>query len=97
MTYKEYFEARLNNLPKTKIGNVEFYEQELNELTESGDIYVITFKKIYQICPANYKPGFIPYYGKLVFSSPEQLCKRGRYYTMNAKGVNNLLGQEIFV
>lgn len=95
MNYKEFFEARLNNLPFASVGPVKLFEQQINEYLEAGNRYIVTYKKVYEIVTANYKPGFVPFRGHLVYSSPEALTRRGRYYPMSAKAVNDLLGFEL--
>lgn len=95
MSYNEFFEARSNNLPFASVGPVELFEQQINEYLEAGTRYIVAYKKVYEIVTANYKPGFVPFRGQLVYSSSEALTRRGRYYAMSAKAVNNLLGFEL--
>lgn len=92
MDYKDYITARQNNLKTAKIGRVELYQQEINEYLEAGKIFIVQYRKIYQIVHVNYKPEFIPYCGKLVYTSPDNLTRRGRYFALTAKEVNKLIG-----
>lgn len=95
MNYKDYQLARSNNLPTAKIGNIELYDQEIKEYLLKGCKYIVTYKKVYQIKQFNCKPGFVPFHGLLVFNSLDPLTRRGRYYAMTAKQVNNLIGIEL--
>ena len=95
MTYKEFMQARANNLPTVKIGGAELFEQEIFELLEKKQEYIVNYKKVYQIATANYKREYLPFYGRLVYTSPEPLTKRGRFVPMTAKEINHLLGFDL--
>ena len=91
----DYMTARQNNLPTAKVGNVDLYLQEITEYLEAGKIFIVQYRKIYQIKHVNYKPEFIPYCGQLISTFQKPLTKRGHFYAMTAKEVNNLVGFEL--
>jgi len=97
MTFKRYQELREQGAPTIKLAGITFYGEELNELMEKDERYIITGRNIYYLDVANYKtePKFKV---SKVWHTDDVLpfTKRGRYYTFDYKAVNNLLGQEIF-
>lgn len=97
MTFKRYQELREQGAPTIKLAGITFFGEELNELMEKDERYIITGRNIYYLDVANYKtePKFKV---SKVWHTDDVLpfTKRGRYYTFGYKAVNNLLGQEIF-
>ena len=95
MNYLDYIKLREQNAPKITLAGIEFYGKELEELMEKNERYIVKFKSISYLETANYKD--VPKFKvRKVWDSPEQLTRRGRFYTMNYKSVNNLLGREVF-
>jgi len=78
-----------------KLGNVEFNENELQELYANGKKFIVQFRAIYQVFYSKnmgfYANKIYNEYGKL------PLTKKGRYFMGNAKFVNDLLGKELVV
>lgn len=96
MTYSEYSEARRNNEQIIKLAGIEFYKQELTEHFEAGTVYIVKYKSIYLLEPANYKTE-PKIKARKVYESTETLTRRGRFYSMTREQVNNLLGRELFI
>lgn len=96
MTYLEYAEARRNGEPIIKLAGIEFYKQELNEHFEAGTVYIVKYKSIYLLEPANYKTE-PKVKARKVYESTGTLTRRGRYYSMTREQVNKLLGRELFI
>ena len=96
MTYSEYNEARRNNEPIIKLAGIEFYKQELTEHFEAGTVYIVKYKSIYLLEPANYKTE-PKVKARKVYEGSEKLTRRGRFYSMTKEQVNNLLGKEFFI
>ena len=74
-----------------KAGRVELSREEVEELQETNRIYIVAFRDIYQINHSNaqgcaYATRIHTKIGDL------PLTARGRFFAMDAKGVNNLLG-----
>ena len=96
---REYNKAKETN-SFIKLAGIEFFGAELEELMQSNERYIIKYRSIYYLSPANYKDN-----GKPKFKVEEvykhtgilPLTKRGRFHTMNYKQVNNLIGQELFI
>lgn len=95
MDYLDYQTARQNNLQTVKFGSVELYGQEIKEYYESGRIFIVQYRKIYQIRTFNAKNGCIPFAGNLLSTFQKPLTRRGRFYAMTAKQVNELVGLEL--
>jgi hypothetical protein len=74
-----------------KVGRVELSRIEVEELQKANRVYIVVFRDIYQINHSNaqgcaFATKIYTKYNDL------PLTGRGRFYAMNAKGVNNLLG-----
>lgn len=83
--------------PRITLAGIEFFDEELKELMEKNERYIIKQRTIYYLQTANYvnDPKFKV--SKVWHHDGElPLTKRGRYVTMDYKAVNHLLGQEIF-
>ena len=72
-----------------KIGSAELTEESVKALYEDKK-YICTYKGVYQL----FYSKNTGYYGKLVIYS-KNLAKRGRFYALSAREVNNVLGKEI--
>lgn len=99
MSYKEFMELRNSNAPKITLAGIEFYGKELDELMEKDERYIIKYRSVYYLEVANYiKDGNPSYKVRKVYRETGNvpLTKAGRFVTMDYKGVNNLLGQELF-
>ena len=70
-----------------KIGNVELTKEEAEKLYESGK-YIVTFSRIYQLHYSNAQKRV---YGTEIYRQ-QGMARRGRFYAMDAKTVNHLLG-----
>ncbi len=79
-----------------QIDPIQMSEKELNEHLEKGTRYVVSGKRAYYIAHVNYKPDFIPFYGRLVFCWGKPQTKQGLYIVLNADGMNRLIGQQLF-
>lgn len=97
MTFKRFYELKMQGAPTITLAGITFFGEQLEELMEKDERYIIKYRDIYYLQTANYKtePKFK---ASKVWHTNDELpfTKRGRYYTMNYKQVNNLLGQEIF-
>lgn len=74
-----------------KIGTVEFFPEEALKLY-SEKKYIVTYSKIFQLF---YSQAQGRVYGKEVYCKPKAgvgFARRGRFYAVDAKSVNNLLG-----
>ena len=74
-----------------RIGNVELSPGEAEKLYYSGEKYIVTFSRIYQI---HYSQAQRRFYGQEIFRAMpgNNYARRGRFYAYDAKGVNWLLG-----
>jgi len=70
-----------------KIGSVELTKEEAEKLYESGK-YIVTFSRIYQLHYSNAQKRV---YGTEIYRQ-QGMARRGRFYAMDAKTVNHLLG-----
>lgn len=97
MNYQRFMELRAKGAPTIKLAGIQFFGEELEELMEKDERYIVTHRDIYYLEVANYvkEPKFK---AKKVWhhDGELQLMRRGRYTTMNYQQVNNMLGQEIF-
>lgn len=75
-----------------KIGTVELYENEVQKLYEEKK-YIVTYNGVYQIFYSNAQKQF---YGQKVIEQ-KGIAKRGRFYTMTAEIINDILAQKILV
>ena len=77
-----------------KIGPVELTMDDAEKLYTSGEKYLVTFSKIYQI---HFSQAQKTYYGSVVYSCAKgaNLAKRGRFHAFTAREVNNLLGYKL--
>ncbi len=73
-----------------KIGNVELYEKDIQKLYEEHK-YIVTYGGVYQIFYSNAQKKF---YGHKVINQ-KGIAQRGRFYTMDAKTINHILGEKI--
>lgn len=72
-----------------KIGTVEFFPEEALKLY-SEKKYIVTYSKIFQLF---YSQAQGRVYGKEVYCKPNAgFARRGRFYAVDAKSVNSLLG-----
>ena len=74
-----------------KVGRVELSREDVEELQETNRVYIVFYRDIYQINHSNvqnraFATKIYTKYGDL------PLTLRGRFFAMDAKGVNNLLG-----
>lgn len=97
MTFKRFYELKLQYAPTITLAGITFFGEELDELMEKDERYIIKYRNIYYLEVANYKTE-PKYKVRKVWHTDDVLpfTKMGRYYTMNYKSVNHLLGQEIF-
>ena len=74
-----------------KIGPVELSPQEAEKLYYSGEKYIVTFSRIYQI---HYSQAQRRFYGQeIIRATPgNNYARRGRFHAYDAKDVNWLLG-----
>lgn len=79
-----------------KVGPFDVPEKNISQMLESGKRFIVTRTKVYHLDHVNYRPEFIPFYGRLVYSSPKPLTIRGRYQIMNAEGANRVIGHNLF-
>ena len=97
MTFKRFNELKEQGAPTIKLAGITFFGEELEELMEKNERYIIKYRNIYYLDVANYKtePKFKV---SKVWHTDDELpfTKRNRYYTMDYKSVNHLLGNEIF-
>lgn len=97
MTFNRFYELKLQGAPTITLAGITFFGEELEELMEKNERYILKNRDIYYLDVANYKtePKFKV---SKVWHTNDVLpfTKRGRYYTMDYKGVNHLLGQEVF-
>ena len=71
-----------------KIGTVELFEDEAEKLYSSGK-YIMTSSAVYQI----FHSKNAGYYGQRVHYKPHARYTRpGRFHTLTAKEINNVLG-----
>ena len=70
-----------------KIGSVEVTEQEAFSLYEQGK-YIVTYSMIYQL---HYSAAQKRVYGTVIYRSPG-MARRGRFYAIDGKSVNRLVG-----
>lgn len=73
----------------TKVGNAEFYQEDLAEVYNNKQ-YVCTSSAIYQIM---YSVAQKRYYGAKIYN--QGLAGRGRFYLLTAKQINNILKTEL--
>jgi hypothetical protein len=74
-----------------KVGRVELSREEVEELQETNRVYIVAFRDVYQINHSNaqgcaFATKIYTKYNDL------PLTARGRFFAMDAKGVNNLIG-----
>lgn len=74
-----------------KIGTVEMYESEAQEIYEAGK-YILTYSKVYTV---DYSTAQKRFYGRVVLNQGG--ARRGRHYIMTAKELNRLFGKMIFI
>jgi hypothetical protein len=73
-----------------KIQGIEFTESNLQELENKGKIFIVKASKIFQI---HYSNAQKTYYATTIYRSLDGLLtKPGRFFAMDSKTVNNLLG-----
>ena len=76
-----------------KIGPVELSPDEAEKLYYSGEKYIVTFSRIYQI---HYSQAQRRFYGQEIFRAMpgpgNNYARRGRFYAFTAEKVNSLLG-----
>lgn len=75
-----------------KIGNVELYESEVQKLYEEKK-YIVSYSGVYQIFYSNAQKQF---YGQKVIEQ-KGIAARGRFYTMKADAINNVIGEKILI
>ena len=97
MDYKRFYELKLQGAPTITLAGITFFCEELDELMEKDERYIIKYRDIYYLETANYKTE-PKYKVRKVWHTSDELpfTKKGRYYTFNFKDVNHLLGQEVF-
>ena len=78
-----------------KAGSIELTEAEVNEYYNNGQIYLVSYRKVFQIFWSNAQGRF---YFPVVYhhSGDLPLTKRGHFFAMNAKGVNGLIDHPLF-
>lgn len=92
----------------TKIAGIEFTQEDIKELEkkyfEENKKYIVKYKTIYEL--AYHEPRFDKlnegYFGaREVYKNYDKksvgYTKKGRFFIMNAKSVNELIGREFFV
>ena len=75
-----------------KIGNVELYEDEARKLYEEKK-YIVTYGGVYQLFYSNAQKKV---YGQRVINQ-RGIARKGRFYTMTAEAINNVLGEKILI
>ena len=75
-----------------KIGSVELYEDEALKLYEKKK-YIVTYGGVYQLFYSNTQKQV---YGRKVINQ-KGIANRGRFYTMDAKTINHILGEKILI
>ena len=78
------------------IGPIQMSEKELNGHLENGNRYIVSGQRAYHIEHVNYKPEYIPFYGRQVYFWPKPKTKRGEYIAINAEQLNRMIGHDIF-
>lgn len=73
-----------------KLANVEFYENEVQKLYEEHK-YIVTYSGVFQIFYSVAQGKF--YTHKVV--EEKGIVTRGRFYTMDAKTINHILGTKV--
>ena len=75
-----------------KIGSVELYKDEARKLYEEKK-YIVTYGGVYQLFYSNVQKRV---YGQKVINQ-RGIASRGRFYTMTAETINNVLGKKILI
>lgn len=73
-----------------KIDGVELYQNEVQKLYEQNK-YIVTYGGVYQVFYSTAQKRF---YGQKVINQ-KGIAAKGRFYTMDAKIINHILGEKV--
>lgn len=75
-----------------KIGSVELYEDEALRIYNDGK-YIVNYSGVWQL---HYSNAQQKVYGTKIIDQ-KGIASRGRFYTMNATTINDILGEKILI
>lgn len=84
----------LKRIDAVKIGTVEMYRKDAENLYTNGKRYLVTYRRIYAI---DYSTAQRTFYGREIYrvTGKGNLALKGRFHAFTAGEVNHLLGYSL--
>lgn len=76
------------------LAGIQFREKEIEQAFTSGKRFIVKWKTIWKIC---YSQAQKSYYAIKVHTSKDSYICKGRFYIVNARMANEMIGSEIFI
>lgn len=83
----------MNTNDLVKIGKVELTREQACAIADAGH-FIVTPRTIYQVCWSNAQGTA---YGLKVYKSDSNMARPGRFYVMDAKAANSIIGFNLLV